>query len=103
MAIEFGSRKEPFPNYKKFETTLAGRPFVVAMAFPGSIPNTALIFTGPDGAVCCCTISMSGKDGSLLLSESAAAHRAAPQFAARPFLRLSNSALRWVRWLVYNV
>ncbi|WP_294534145.1 hypothetical protein [uncultured Pseudoflavonifractor sp.] len=44
-----------------------GRPFVVAMAFPGSIPNTALIFTGPDGAVCCCTISMSGKDGSLLL------------------------------------
>ena len=44
-----------------------GRPFVVAMAFHGSIPNTALIFTGPDGAVCCCTISMSGKDGSLLL------------------------------------
>lgn len=44
-----------------------GRPFVVAMAFPGSIPNTALIFTGPDGTVCCCTISMSGKDGSLLL------------------------------------
>lgn len=43
------------------------RPFVVAMAFPGSIPNTALIFTDPDGAICCCTISMSGRDGSLLL------------------------------------
>ena len=29
MALEFASKKETFPNYRKFETTLAGRPFVV--------------------------------------------------------------------------
>ena len=26
MAIEFGSRKETFENFKVYETTLAGRP-----------------------------------------------------------------------------
>ena len=44
-----------------------GRPFVVAMAFPGDMPNTALVFTDSDGAVHYCAIAMSGKDGSLLL------------------------------------
>lgn len=29
MALEFASKKETFPHYRKFETTLAGRPFVV--------------------------------------------------------------------------
>ena len=29
MALEFSSRKETFPHYRKFETTFAGRPFVV--------------------------------------------------------------------------
>ena len=29
MALEFSSRKETFPNYRKYETTFAGRPFVV--------------------------------------------------------------------------
>ena len=29
MALEFASRKATFPNYRKFETTFAGRPFVV--------------------------------------------------------------------------
>ena len=29
MALEFASQKETFPHYRKFETTLAGRPFVV--------------------------------------------------------------------------
>ena len=29
MALEFSSRKETFPRYRKFETTFAGRPFVV--------------------------------------------------------------------------
>ena len=29
MALEFSSRKETFPNYHKYETTFAGRPFVV--------------------------------------------------------------------------
>ncbi|MEQ2442686.1 hypothetical protein WMO64_04320 [Pseudoflavonifractor sp. CLA-AP-H29] len=45
-----------------------GRPFVVAMAFPGDMPNTALVFTDSAGAVHYCAISMSGKDGSLLLT-----------------------------------
>ena len=31
MAIEFGSRKETFENYKVYETMLAGRPFKVEM------------------------------------------------------------------------
>ena len=44
-----------------------GRPFVVAMAFPGDMPNTALVFTDSDGAVHYCAIAMSGRDGSLLL------------------------------------
>ena len=44
-----------------------GRPFVVAMAFPGDMPNTSLVFTDSDGAVHYCAIAMSGKDGSLLL------------------------------------
>ena len=29
MAYEFASRLETVPNYRKFETTFAGRPFVV--------------------------------------------------------------------------
>lgn len=29
MAYEFASRLETFPQYRKFETTFAGRPFVV--------------------------------------------------------------------------
>ena len=44
-----------------------GRPFVVALAFPGDMPNTGLVFTDSEGEVHSCTISMSGKDGSLLL------------------------------------
>ena len=31
MAIEFGSRKETFENFKVYETMLAGRPFKVEM------------------------------------------------------------------------
>ena len=49
------------------DTIVPGRPFVVAMAFPGDMPNTALVFTDSDGAVHYCAIAMSGKDGSLLL------------------------------------
>lgn len=49
------------------DAIVPGRPFVVAMAFPGDMPNTALVFTDSDGAVHYCAIAMSGKDGSLLL------------------------------------
>lgn len=50
------------------DAIIPGRPFVVAMAFPGDMPNTALVFTDSDGAVHYCAIAMSGKDGSLLLT-----------------------------------
>ncbi len=46
MAYEFASRLETFPNYRKFETTFAGRPFVVetgksaAKAAPASTPSS---------------------------------------------------------------
>ena len=50
------------------DAIMPGRPFVVAMTFPGDIPNTALVYTDSDGTVHYCTISMSGKDGSLLLT-----------------------------------
>ena len=50
------------------DAIIPGRPFVVAMAFPDDMPNTALVFTDSDGAVHYCAIAMSGKDGSLLLT-----------------------------------
>ena len=41
MAIEFGSRKETFENFKVYETTLAGRPFKVEMARCAACPTQA--------------------------------------------------------------
>ena len=41
MAIEFGSRKETFENFKVYETTLAGRQFKVEMARCASCPTQA--------------------------------------------------------------
>lgn len=41
MALEFASRKATFPNYRKFETTFAGRPFVVKPASSAALPMAA--------------------------------------------------------------
>ena len=41
MAIEFGSRKETFENFKVYETTLAGRPFKVEMGKIAACPTQA--------------------------------------------------------------
>lgn len=41
MAIEFGSRKENFDNFKVYETTLAGRPFKVEMGKMCGCPTQA--------------------------------------------------------------
>ena len=41
MALEFSSRKETFPRYRKFETSFAGRPFVVETASSAGWPTAA--------------------------------------------------------------
>ena len=41
MAIEFGSRKENFDNFKVYETTLAGRPFKVEMGKMCGLSNAS--------------------------------------------------------------
>ena len=41
MAYEFASRLETFPNYRKFETTFAGRPFVVETGKCAVCPTAA--------------------------------------------------------------
>ena len=43
MAIEFGSRKETFENFKVYETTLAGRPFKVEMGKMCSLSNASAL------------------------------------------------------------
>ena len=53
MAIEFGSRKETFPNYKKFETTLAGRPFVVETGMMCALSNASAMIRYGDTCVLC--------------------------------------------------
>ncbi len=41
MAYEFASRLETFPKYRKFETTFAGRPFVVETGKCAVCPTAA--------------------------------------------------------------
>ena len=49
MAYEFASRLETFPNYRKFETTFAGRPFVVETGKMCGLSNgSAMIRYGRD-------------------------------------------------------
>ena len=43
MAIEFGSRKETFENYKVYETMLAGRPFKVEMGKMCGLSNASAL------------------------------------------------------------
>lgn len=45
------------------------RPLVIGMAFAGTIPDRGISYTDEDGAVRRYALSMSGKDGSLLLLE----------------------------------
>ena len=64
MALEFSSRKETVPNYRKFETTCAGRPFVVETGklcgdvdFAAIEPKASVITPVPGGVgpmtICC--------------------------------------------------
>ncbi len=64
MAIEFGSRKETFPNYKKFETTLAGRPLVVETGMMCALSNaSAMIRYGETCVLCNVVMSAKPREG----------------------------------------
>ena len=64
MAIEFGSRKETFENFKVYETTLAGRPFKVEMGKMCGLSNaSALIRYGETCVLCNVTMSDKPRDG----------------------------------------
>ena len=64
MALEFSSRKETFPNYRKFETTFAGRPFVVETGKLCSLSNgSAMIRYGETCVLCNVTMSQKPREG----------------------------------------
>ena len=64
MAIEFGSRKETFENYKVYETMLAGRPFKVEMGKMCGLSNaSALIRYGETCVLCNVVMSPKPREG----------------------------------------
>ena len=64
MAIEFGSRKETFENYKVYETMLAGRPFKAEMGKMCGLSNaSALIRYGETCVMCNVVMSPKPREG----------------------------------------
>ena len=64
MAIEFGSRRETFENYKVYETMLAGRPFKVEMGKMCGLSNaSALIRYGETCVLCNVVMSPKPREG----------------------------------------
>ena len=64
MAIEFGSRKETFDNFKVYETMLAGRPFKVEMGKMCGLSNaSALIRYGETCVLCNVVMSPKPREG----------------------------------------
>ncbi|MEG2286948.1 MAG: polyribonucleotide nucleotidyltransferase, partial [Ruthenibacterium sp.] len=62
--IECASKKETFPNYKKFETTLAGRPFVVETGKMCVLSGgSCLVRYGDTVVMCNVTMSDKPRDG----------------------------------------
>lgn len=53
-------------TYGKLES---GKSLKLVLSFPGDIPTSGIAFTDKDGEEHFCTLSESGKDGSLVLSE----------------------------------
>ena len=53
MAIEFGSRRETFENYKVYETMLAGRPFKVEMGKMCGLSNASALIRYGETCVLC--------------------------------------------------
>ena len=60
MALEFSSRKETFPNYRRFETNFAGRPLVVETGKMCTLSNGSAMLRYGDTCVLC-NVTMSGK------------------------------------------
>ena len=60
MALEFASKKETFPHYRKFETTLAGRPFVVETGKMCALSSGSCMVSYGDTRVLC-NVTMSEK------------------------------------------
>ncbi len=64
MALEFASRKATFPNYRKFETTFVGRPFVVETGKLCGLANgSAMIRYGETCVLCNVTMSEKPREG----------------------------------------
>ena len=64
MAYEFASRLETFPHYRKFETTFAGRPFVVETGKMCGLSNgSAMIRYGETCVLCNVTMSEKPREG----------------------------------------
>ena len=64
MALEFSSRKETFPNYRVWETTLAGRPFVVETGKMCGLSNgSCLVRYGETVVLCNVTMSEKPREG----------------------------------------
>ncbi len=64
MALEFASRKETFPHYRKFETTFAGRPFVVETGKLCGLSNgSAMVRYGETCVLCNVTMSPKPREG----------------------------------------
>lgn len=64
MAIEFGSRKETFENFKVYETMLAGRPFKVEMGKMCGLSNaSAMIRYGETVVMCNVVMSPKPREG----------------------------------------
>ena len=64
MAYEFASRLETFPNYRKFETTFAGRPFVVETGKMCGLSNgSAMIRYGETCVLCNVVMSPKPREG----------------------------------------
>ena len=58
--MEFASKKETFPHYRKFETTLAGRPFVVETGKMCALSSGSCMVSYGDTRVLC-NVTMSEK------------------------------------------
>ena len=64
MALEFASKKETFPHYRRFETELAGRPFVVETGKMCGLANgSCMIAYGDTRVLCNVTMSEKPREG----------------------------------------
>ena len=64
MALEFSSRKETFPNYKVWQTTIGGRPFTVETGKMAGLSNgSCLCRYGETVVLCNVTMSEKPREG----------------------------------------